>query len=147
MDNKNHAPTDDDSLQILQKIEDMVVYAYPLVSKWSVRDMHAIGNRMNECMLDMLEYATAIRWRIHKKTDITALDTRNHQLQTLIKTAYKTKVLKGLSSYKEWTRRSEEIGRMIGGFIKSATDEKSVKGNTANPKQRSSSYGSSRYRR
>ena len=82
----------------------------------------------------------------NKKTDISALDKRNHHLQTYIKVAFKVRALKGLSSYKEWTRRSEEIGRMIGGFISSVYDGSAAEGNTANRRQKSSGSGNSHYR-
>ena len=149
MADENHntpEPNDTECLQILQKIEDMIVYAYPLMEKWSVRDMRAIGNRIFDCMNDMTEHATSIRYGFYKKTDISALDKRNHQLQTYIKVAYKVKALKGLSSYKEWTRRSEEIGNMIGGFIKAVYEGNPAPGNTANQRQKSSGNGYSRYK-
>lgn len=146
-DNRNTPePDDNECLQILQKIEDMIAYAYPLMEKWSVREMRAIGNRMFDCMNDMTEYATSIRYGFYKKTDISALDKRNHHLQTYIKVAFKVRALKGLSSYKEWTRRSEEIGRMIGGFISSVYEGNAAEGNTANRRQKSSGSGNSHYR-
>lgn len=33
--------TKDDSFQILQKVEDMIDYAYPLIKRWSVADKYA----------------------------------------------------------------------------------------------------------
>lgn len=138
-------PNDDECLYILQKIEDMFSYSYPLLERWSVREMRAIGNRIFDCMNDMLEYATSIRFGFYKKTDISALDKRNHQLQTYIKVAYEVKALKGLSGYKEWTRRSEEIGKMIGGFINAVYDGNPANGNTANQKQKHQKSGGSRY--
>lgn len=136
---------DGDCLQILQKIEDMIAYSYPIMEKWSVREMRAIGNRIFDCMNDMTEYATSVRYGFYKKTDISALDKRNHHLQTYIKVAYKVKALKGLSSYKEWTRRSEEIGKMIGGFINSVYEGNTANGNTANQGQKSSGNSYRRY--
>ena len=61
--------------------------------------------------------------------------------------AYDLNILKGLSSYKEWTRRSEEIGRMIGGFINTVNGANSDADNTATQQQKSSRYGNSRYKR
>lgn len=42
--------TKDDSFQILQKVEDMIDYAYPLIKRWSVADKYAIGNDLMDCM-------------------------------------------------------------------------------------------------
>ena len=41
--------TKDDSFQILQKVEDMIDYAYPLIKRWSVADKYAIGNDLISC--------------------------------------------------------------------------------------------------
>ena len=46
--------TKDDSFQILQKVEDMIGYAYPLIKKWSVADKYAIGNDLMDCMKKLL---------------------------------------------------------------------------------------------
>ena len=43
---------------------------------------------------------------------------KNKALQDFITLAYALKYLKGSSSYDEWTRRSIEIGAMIGGYKK-----------------------------
>lgn len=42
--------TKDYSFQILQKVEDMMVYAYPIVMRWSVAEKYAIGNDLMDCM-------------------------------------------------------------------------------------------------
>ena len=69
------------------------------------------------------------------------------EAKEFIKVAYDLNILKGLSSYKEWTRRSEEIGRMIGGFINTVNGANSDADNTATQQQKSSRYGNSRYKR
>ncbi|MDO4650190.1 MAG: hypothetical protein Q4B26_16245, partial [Eubacteriales bacterium] len=57
--------------------------------------------------------------------------------------------MRGLSNFKEWTRRSEEIGKMIGGFINAS---KEAEGNseaeyTAYQSQKPMRSGGSRYSR
>ena len=112
-------------LMILQKIQDMWSYAYPIVNRWSVREMYAIGNRVMDTMNEMLALATDIRWKWSKKTSVNNLDYANKQLQTFIQVAFDNKVIKGLSTYKEWNRRSEEIGKMIGGYKESVEKRES----------------------
>lgn len=122
---------DTDSLMILQKIHDMRVYSYPIMQRWSVAEKYAIGNDMMHCMNEMLELAVAVRWKHFKKTTLTDLDIKNKTLQEYIRSAFEMKVLKGHSSYKEWNRRSEEIGRMIGGYIAAVYAEESRQQNRA----------------
>ena len=139
--------TKDDSFQILQKVEDMIDYAYPLIKKWSVSDKYAIGNDLMDCMKKLLRLSVDIREKYYKKTTLGDFDRENKTLQEFIKVAYDLNILKGLSSYKEWNRRSEEIGRMIGGFINTVNGTNSDADNTATQQQKSSRYGNSRYKR
>lgn len=139
--------TKDDSFQILQKVEDMMNYAYPLIKKWSIADKYTIGNDLMACMKNMLRLSVDIREKYYKKTTLGDFDRENKTLQEFIKVAYDLKILKGMSSYKEWTKRSVEIGRMIGGFINTVNGTNSASENTATQKQKSSGYGSGRCKR
>ena len=130
---KTSGITENDTFIILQKIQDMRQYAYPIMMRWSVAEKYAIGNDMMHCMNELLELAVAVRWKHFKKTTLTDLDIKNKTLQVYIKDAFELKILKGISSYKEWTRRSEEIGKLIGGYIQ--TINGAAAGNTANQQQ------------
>ena len=58
--------------------------------------------------------------------------------------AFELKILKGISSYKEWTRRSQEIGKLIGGYIQTVNG--TAAGNTANQQQKASRSSRGRYK-
>lgn len=139
--------TKDDSFQILQKVEDMILYAHPIIKRWSVADKHDIGNTLMDNMKELVQLSVDIKEKHYKKTTLTDFDRKNKTLQEFIKLAYDMKILKGLSSYREWNRRSEEIGRMIGGFINTVNGANSDADNTATQQQKSSRYGNSRYKR
>lgn len=70
------------------------------------------------CMEEMLELANELEWAYSKKTPHKNLDMKNKALQDFITLAYRMKYLKGTSSFSEWTRRSKEIGSMLGGYKK-----------------------------
>jgi len=105
-----------ENLAIRMKIIDMLEYALPLIERWSVPHQKMLGNKVAETMEEMLLLATEVQFSPSKKTALKKLDMLNHGLQDLILTAYKLKYLKGISSKNEWTKRSEEIGAMIGGY-------------------------------
>ncbi len=113
---ENAGKYDNEALIILQKIQDMRKYAYPIIMRWSIAQKYAVGNDIMHCMNEILELAVAVRWKLHKKTALTDLDVKNKTLQAYVKDAFDLEILKGLKSYKEWNRRSEEIGKMIGGY-------------------------------
>ena len=100
---ENAGKYDNESLIILQKIHDMRKYAYQIIMRWSIAQKYAVGNDIMHCMNEMMELAVAV-------------DVKNKTLQEYVKDAFDLEILKGLKSYKEWNRRSEEIGKMIGGY-------------------------------
>lgn len=112
-----------ENLQIRQKVLDMAAYAMPLIERWSVAHQKLLGDDIAHCMNEMVELAAALQFEQNKKTPCKNLDMKNKALQDFITLAYALKYLKGSSSYDEWTRRSKEIGAMIGGYKKYIYEE------------------------
>lgn len=110
---------------IIQKIEDMRVYALPLIEKWTVPHQKLLGDDIAQCMNRMSELASALSVAFYKKTSVTELDELNKGLQSHIRVAFRLKYLKGHSSLNEWERRSVEIGKMIGEYKKWVYGDKS----------------------
>lgn len=107
---------EEEGFRILQKIEDMEVYALPLIARWSIPQQKLLGDDVAHCMNRMAQLAAALTVAYYKKTSISELDELNKGLQSYIRIAYRLKYLKGISSRGEWEKRSAEIGRMVGGF-------------------------------
>ena len=128
------AEMEEEGLTILQKIEDMEVYALPLIERWSIAHQKLLGDDIAHCMNRMSQLASALTVAYYKKTSISELDEMNKALQSHIRVAYRLGYLKGKSSRSEWEGRSAEIGRMIGkykewvyGDQKSSQQNKSAK--------------------
>ncbi|MDO4305971.1 MAG: four helix bundle protein [Eubacteriales bacterium] len=107
---------EEEGFKILQKIEDMIVYALPLIEKWSIPHQKLLGDDIAHCMNQMSQLASALTVAYYKKTSISELDETNKALQSYIRVAYRLKYLKGTSSRNEWEGRSTEIGKMIGKY-------------------------------
>lgn len=112
-----------ENLSIRMKIIDMMEYSLPLIERWSVPHQKLLGDKMSEVMEEMLLIASELQWAYSKKTPLKKLDYLNKGLQDLITVAFRCKYMKGVSSYHEWTRRSKEIGLMIGGYGKWVYEE------------------------
>lgn len=106
----------EEGLKLLLKIEDMIVYALPLIERWSIAHQKLLGDDIAHCMNRMTELASALTVAYYKKTSISELDEANKALQSHIRVAYRLRYLKGESSRCEWDRRSAEIGKMIGKY-------------------------------
>ena len=93
---------EEEGFRILQKVEDMEVYALPLIARWSVPHQKLLGDDIAHCMNRMSELAAALTVAYYKKTSISELDELNKGLQSHIRVAYRLKYLKGHSSLNEW---------------------------------------------
>lgn len=100
------------------KIIDLEVYGLNLISGWSVKNQKILGDYIAGVMHDMVMEVNELQFAWQKKTPLKELDMSNHGLQDLIQIAYTAGCLKGESNLTEWTRRSKEIGAMIGGYYK-----------------------------
>ena len=95
----------------------------PLIERWR-RTASKVTRRQN-CSLHGRYVGTCKRVGIGllKKTPHKNLDMKNKALQDYVTLAYRLKYLKGATSHAEWTRRSKEIGCMLGGYKKWLYDD------------------------
>lgn len=128
-----------ENLRIRMKIIDMIEYAMPLIERWSVPHQKLLGDRIAACMEDMLEIANELELAYSKKTPHKNLDMKNKALQDYVTLAYRLKYLKGATSHAEWTRRSKEIGCMLGGYKKWLYDDTPSTAKSSGKQQTSSS--------
>lgn len=105
-----------DGLTLQLKIEDLAVYALPLLEKWSIAHQKLFGDDIAHCIIKMSELVSALTVAYYKKTTISELDQLNKALQSYIRIAYRLGYLKGIKSRNELERRSAEIGCMIGKY-------------------------------
>lgn len=130
-----------ENLAIRMKMIDMIEYSMPLIQKWSVAQQKLLGNKIAETMEDMLMLANEVQFSPSKKTALKKLDITNKGLQDLIHVAYRLKYLKGTSSKNEWTRRSVEVGAMIGGYTKWLYGDMPDKNSSKMPASRRGTHG------
>ena len=89
------AEMEEEGLMILQKIEDMEIYALPLIERWSIAHQKLLGDDIAHCMNRMSQLASALTVAYYKKTSISELDETNKALQSHIRVAYRLGYLNG----------------------------------------------------
>lgn len=138
---------DDQPFILQEKIADMMKYGLKAVDKFSWRD-RKLADQMKKSMFTMYRFCTAIKKRHYKKTTLSDLDIELDNLRFLTRLAqdegfYDEKVPKrgrngkvvkdgngktimvnrspplNRKSYEVWNRMLDEIGRLIGGYIRS----------------------------
>ena len=117
-----------------QKIDDMIQYASPIVERWPSFHKRSLGVDIMQEMYTMLRLATKARLRYMNKSTLTDLDTSKAVLDIFIQQANKiiftdksgkTRRLLTDQSYGEWSKKIDEIGALIGGWMNSVSGRKS----------------------
>ncbi len=107
-----------------QKIEDMMKYGNPTVMQFD-KPYRAFATELKLSMMRLHRLATAVEYKYYKKTTLQELDMELAELRFLIRMA-KDKAYFGpkyppplaKSKYEYWARLLDEIGRILGGYMK-----------------------------
>ena len=109
---------DKDPLLILGKIEDMMLYAYPVLNAYPKYERFVLAADIKRCMDQAMERIIEANKKYYKKTTLQELDVEIDKLRKYIRLSYKLKYI-DYKKYKHWGELVNEIGRMLGGWMAS----------------------------
>ena len=109
-----------EELKILQKTFDMMEYAYRALAQFPKGEKFALATDMKHCMDTIMERIIEANKKYYKKTTLQELDVEVEKLKAYIRLSYKLGFLPP-KKYELWSGLVVEIGRMVGGWIKSTT--------------------------
>ena len=109
-----------EQLKILQKTFDMMKYAYQALAQFPKSEKFSLATDIKKCMDAIIERMIEANKKYYKKTTLQELDVELEKLKVYIRLAYILGFLPP-KKYELWTEMVVEIGKMVGGWIKSAT--------------------------
>ena len=109
---------DKDPLLILGKIEDMMLYAYPVLNAYPKYERFVLAADIMRCMDQAMERTIEAYKKYYKKTTLQELDVEIDKLRKYIRLSYKLKYI-DYKKYKHWGELVNVIGRMLGGWMAS----------------------------
>ena len=109
---------DKDPLLILGEIEDMMLYAYPVLNAYPKYERFVLAADIKRCMDQAMERTIEANKKYYKKTTLQELDVEIDKLRKYIRLSYKLKYI-DYKKYKHWGELVNEIGRMLGGWMAS----------------------------
>lgn len=114
-----------DEFILKEKIADMVKYGKRAVAHFPRRERQT-ADEIRASMLTMLRLAIKIKKRYYKKTTLQELDEELDVLREMLRVAsdkdyYDQNIAPPLpfKKYEHWARLLDEIGRILGGYMKS----------------------------
>ena len=105
-------------LQIRQRTEAMIEYAYVALRQFPKHERHVLHAEIRKSLWQMLRLVVICNKRYYKKTTLQDLDAELELLRCQVRLAQELGYLP-FKKYEHWARCNDEIGRMIGGWIKS----------------------------
>lgn len=114
-------PIRTDDLLIRQKVEAMIEYGHVVVRQFPKMERHVLGAEIRHTMWALLRLVVVCNKRYHKKTTLQELDAELDLLRCQVRTAKALGYL-DFKKYEHWAKLNDEIGRMIGGWIKSMSE-------------------------
>jgi four helix bundle protein len=109
-----------DELKILQKTYDMILYGNQCLQQFPRSERYSLAADIKHAMYSFLRLVITANKRYHKKTTLQDMDIELDVLRTYLRLAAdpNTKLLP-LRKYEIWSKQLTEIGKMLGGWIKS----------------------------
>lgn len=107
------------ALTIEEKTREMMIYGYQALKQFPKNETHVLGAEIRKTMLQLQRLIITAFKRYHKKTTLTDLDIELSMLKRHVRLAKDLHYI-NVKKYKLWSEKLVEIGKMLGGWIKSA---------------------------
>lgn len=111
-----------DNLHIQQKILDMMEYAYIALAQFPKSEKFALATDIKRSMDRLLELCIEAQKKYYKKTTLQDMDVEVAKLRVYIRLSFQLKFLP-IKKYDVWSQKVDEIGRMLGGWIKAINNK------------------------
>ncbi len=107
-----------EELKILQKTYDMMQYGYVCLRQFPKSEKFALAGEIKLAMARMLRLIIQANKRYFKKSTLQDIDVELATVKTYVRLARDLGFLP-FNKYEHWSKMLDEIGRMLGGWIKS----------------------------
>lgn len=114
-------PTEEFYLQ--EKILDMMEYAYIALRQFPKSEKYALATDIKHCMNLILGYAVEARKHYYKKTTLRDMDVEVAKLRLFIRLSFRLHFI-DKTKYENWSEKVNEIGKMLGGWLKTVNQSK-----------------------
>ena len=112
-------------LLIYQKCTDVIDYGYNLLVKYPKIEKYALSSSIRNSMFETIRlilYANKIADKYSRVKILNKIDAEIAKQGFYVRFSYKQKYITA-KNYLEWSKKLEEIGKILGGWIKACLKE------------------------
>lgn len=110
-----------DGFKILAKLEELDAYSRQAAMQFPKYERHVLCAEIRASCNRLLRLTIQAAKRYHKKTTLQELDIEIEVLRGLVRKAHRLRYINH-KRYETWSREIDEVGRMLGGWIKSQSN-------------------------
>lgn len=113
------------NLLIYQKYTDVIEYGYNLLKKYPKSEKYGLSSEIRKSMFQTIRlilYANKMSNKYNKLDIINKIDAEIASQKFFVRFSYKNRYISN-NNYYEWSKRLDEIGKILGGWIKSCLKE------------------------
>ena len=103
--------------EIERKAKELIKYIDVYTRHFPKYQKYVLGERLRNQSQDLIDLIITINKKYYKKTDLTLLDVRHEQLRVNTNISYELELVEEYR-YRHLANLINEIGRMIGGWLK-----------------------------
>lgn len=105
-------------LVIYQKHYDLILYSFPIINRFPRSQKFVLGQQIENCMVNISRMIIRANKKYNKKSTLYEIDILLEELRLLIRIAKDLHIL-SIKQYGIIAKKVNEIGRLLGGWIKS----------------------------
>ena len=106
-----------DGLKILTKIEELDVYSHQVLIQFPKYEKFVLCAEIRQTLTRIIMLTVRCAKRFYKKTSMQDLDIEVEYLRCLVRKSYRLHYI-NVHRYKVWSIHINEIGNMLGGWMK-----------------------------
>jgi hypothetical protein len=107
-----------EDLKIKAKVEDCLAWSYVALRQFPKHERHVLAAEIRTALWQLLRLVVACNRRYYKKTTLQDLDVELDLLRSQVRLAHDLRYI-DIAKYETWARQLDEIGRMVGGWLRS----------------------------
>jgi four helix bundle protein len=108
-----------ENLIIYQRVYDLMIYLFPIIDRFPRHEKFVLCTELKNCILIIARKIVRANKSRNKRPILYDIDVAIEEVRLLIRFAHDRKYLSH-KSYEETSKRINEIGRLLGGWLKSA---------------------------
>ncbi len=103
---------------VLTKIQDLLLYLIPQLNKFPRNQKFVLGDRIQNKVMDVQESCLRAYYGRNKRSELIGANLQLEVVRHLVRLAYSLRLFSG-KAYSVISNKIDEVGRMIGGWIRS----------------------------